>query len=95
MARINGNITISAPNWVRLGGGAVLGKNVVLLLWCIVLYCKLQLLYALLQLTTFIRTITTDHFVRIIAVDNVCMHYFPFTFSECPIGNDIFGMHNF
>ena len=36
--------------------------------------------------------VTTDHFVRIITVDNVCMHYFPFTFSECPIGNDIFGM---
>ena len=37
--------------------------------------------------------ITTS--VYIVAIDNVCMHYFPFTFSECPIENDIFGIHNF
>ena len=29
--------------------------------------------------------------ICIVTIDNVCMHYFPFTFSEYPIGNDIFG----
>ena len=59
--------------------------------------------FTVLQITTFVctvpidnfRTINTDHFVRIIAIDNVCLHYSPFTFYECPIRNDIFCMHNF
>ena len=48
-------------------------------------------------MTIFLCIVAIENFelliLTIIAVDNVCMHYFHFTFSLCLIANDFYGMH--